>query len=94
MLLQVDVLPLLGVIVLVLIAAALMLWGVAVLRRRLREPDHASPIGFTLSDLRQLHRSGQMTDAEFERAKEKLLSSARAPAAPATRAQAPPPRQT
>jgi hypothetical protein len=69
---------LVGVIVGVLVVCALLLWGVAALRKRLREPEQYSPTGFTLADLRQLHRSGQMSDQEFERAKEKLLGSAAA----------------
>jgi hypothetical protein len=46
-------------------------------RRRLTRPDETSGAGFTLSDLRQLHKSGQMTDAEFERAKAKVVEAAR-----------------
>lgn len=47
------------------------------LQRRMQRVDDeapASPLGFTLSDLRQLHQSGQMTDEEFERARGKLLA--------------------
>lgn len=32
---------------------------------------------FTLDDLRQLHRSGQLSDEEFERAKEMMIGSVR-----------------
>ena len=46
-------------------------------RRRLTKPDETSGAGFTLSDLRQLHKSGQMSDAEFERAKAKVVAAAR-----------------
>lgn len=46
-------------------------------RRRLTRPDETSGAGFTLSDLRQLHKSGQMTDAEFERAKAMVVEGAR-----------------
>jgi hypothetical protein len=52
----------------------LAVWQV---RRRLTRPDETSGAGFTLSDLRQLHKSGQMTDAEFERAKAKVVEAAR-----------------
>ena len=52
----------------------LTVWQV---RRRLTRPDETSGAGFTLSDLRQLHKSGQMTDAEFERAKAKVVEAAR-----------------
>ena len=38
------------------------------------------PAGFTLSDLRDLHRNGQMTAEEFERAKGKIVAAAKAAA--------------
>jgi hypothetical protein len=48
------------------------------LRRKMKEEDVTTgPVaGFTLSDLRQMHRAGQITDAEFERAKEKVVLAA------------------
>jgi uncharacterized membrane protein len=36
-------------------------------KKRLKEPDEPTGPGFTLSDLRQLYKSGQMSDEEFER---------------------------
>ena len=39
------------------------------------EPRRA---GFTLSDLRQMHKSGQMTDEQFERARQRIITSAKA----------------
>jgi hypothetical protein len=54
-------------------------FAISKLRQWMREDDApASPIGFTLSDLRQLHKQGQMTDEEFERAKAKIVGSAKA----------------
>jgi hypothetical protein len=50
---------------------------VSKVKRRLQEPDAPVSAGFTLSDLRQLHKSGQMTDEEFERAKAKVVEAAR-----------------
>ncbi|MEL7087809.1 MAG: hypothetical protein AAGL98_05105 [Planctomycetota bacterium] len=35
-------------------------------------------LGFTLSDLRQMHAAGQMTDEEFEYAKRKMAARAKA----------------
>lgn len=32
--------------------------------------------GFTLSDLRQFHREGKMSDEEFEKAKSKIIDAA------------------
>src|SRR5947208_1741054 len=59
-------------------------WLVSVVRKRFKDDAEitAGPTtGFTLSDLRQLHKSGQMTDAEFERAKEKIVEAGRRAAA-------------
>src|SRR5438045_4416321 len=63
-----------GVLVGVLIVGMVI---VAKVKRRLQQPDEPISAGFTLSDLRQLHKSGQMTDEEFERAKEKVVEAAR-----------------
>ena len=55
--------------------------GVLYLRRWLKEedvPSSAGKIGFTLSDLRQLHREGMMTDEEFERARTKMVAAGKA----------------
>lgn len=46
-------------------------------RRRLTKADETSGAGFTLSDLRQLHKAGQMSDIEFERAKARVVDAAR-----------------
>jgi uncharacterized membrane protein len=71
-----------SVVVILLCVAAF--WLISVVRKRLKEDAEvtAGPAtGFTLSDLRQLHKSGQMTDAEFERAKEKIVEAGRRAAA-------------
>ena len=63
---------------LALVALVIVGWvTVLQVRRRLTKPDETSGTGFTLSDLRQLHKSGQMSDAEFERAKAKVVEAAR-----------------
>lgn len=68
-----------------LVLLALLLIGffaISRLRQWLKEDDTpVGGIGFTLSDLRQLHKQGQMTDAEYERAKAKILGGAKAMAA-------------
>ena len=51
------------------------------IKRRLQKPDVTAGAGFTLSDLRQLHKSGQMSTEEFERAKAKVVDAARRAAA-------------
>jgi hypothetical protein len=56
------------------------------LRRKIKQEEDvtaAPAAGFTLSDLRQMHRAGHITDAEFERAKEKVVLAAKKASAPA-----------
>ena len=66
-----------SLIVVGLIIAAFVV--VIQVRRRLNQADDPTSggTGFTLADLRQLHKSGQMTDAEFEAAKSKIVEAAR-----------------
>ena len=53
------------------------LWVATRLKKRMQEPEEPTAVaGFTLSDLRQMHRAGQMTDEEFERAKAKVIAAA------------------
>jgi hypothetical protein len=57
-------------------------FAISRLRQWMRDDEMPAPgIGFTLSDLRQLHKQGQMTDEEFERAKAKIVGGAKAMAA-------------
>jgi len=66
----------------VLIATILVLFGAIVLYRRwMNAEETTSNTGFTLSDLRRLHKEGKMTDAEFESAKAILIGSLKAAAA-------------
>jgi uncharacterized membrane protein len=54
--------------------------AVGQVKKRLRDDMDQNPAastGFTLSDLRQLHRDGQMSDEEFEKAKIKIVDAAR-----------------
>jgi hypothetical protein len=55
--------------------------GVVYVKRRVLAGDEPTRgIGFSLGELRQLHKSGLMTTEEFERAKAKmLLATANAP---------------
>ena len=49
------------------------------LKRRLKAEDDPAAVpaaGFTLSDLRQMHRAGQLTEEEFTKAKEKIVAAA------------------
>jgi hypothetical protein len=71
-----------GVIIwcVVLIAALIagLVFALRLKRRYTAEDDApATASGFTLSDLRQMHKLGQLTDEEFERAKEKVVAAAK-----------------
>ncbi|HSV12657.1 MAG TPA: hypothetical protein VLI90_00245, partial [Tepidisphaeraceae bacterium] len=64
-----------GVLIGIIIIAFL---AYAQFKRWMREPEtSSSATGFTLSDLRELHRQGKMTDVEFEMAKVKILGTAK-----------------
>src|SRR5689334_15694901 len=51
----------------------------AVVRLRAWLKDDATPtsVGFSLTDLRQLHREGKMTDEEFEKARNLMVAHAK-----------------
>lgn len=54
---------------------------IARLRKNMKEDDYAATPGaggFTLTDLRELHKSGQMTDEEFDKAKHLIVSAMKA----------------
>jgi hypothetical protein len=59
------------IILMIVIAAPVILW----MRRRLAPGEESRGPGFTLADLREMHKKGQMSDEEFERAKSKLLAA-------------------
>lgn len=49
--------------------------GVSMLRRWMRRgPVERTAMPFTLEDLRTMHRDGQLSDEEFNRARERLLA--------------------
>lgn len=65
-----------------ILAAAVLIIVVAFFVRRLlvgrdEEPNPAEP-GFTLGDLRDMHRAGRLNDEEFETAKKALIARSRA----------------
>ena len=51
-------------------------FAVMKLREWLKSDDAPVGIGFTLSDLREMHRAGKMTDEEFEKARSKMVAGA------------------
>lgn len=49
--------------------------GVSMLRRWMRRgPNDRAVMPFTLEDLRTMHREGQLSDEEFNRAREQMLA--------------------
>jgi len=60
------------VIVFVLIVA------LAIVRKRMSPDEDFHGEGFSLSDLRQMHKSGQLSEEEFERAKAKMVETMQA----------------
>jgi hypothetical protein len=66
-----------------------VLWSVRkYFREWMDQTETKSGPAFTLGDLRDLHRQGAMTDAEFERAKALLIGQAKAAADDAGKAAA------
>jgi len=63
----------------VIIALAFVLGFVALwLRKKLMTPpDHSTPMGFTLKDLRAMHAAGHLSDEELARAEERALARSR-----------------
>ena len=63
-------LALIGLLLVGFIAASLA-------KRRLSQGDATPAGGFNLSELRALHKKGQMSDEEFKRAKEAVVAATR-----------------
>ncbi|HEX4054611.1 MAG TPA: hypothetical protein VHX86_10135 [Tepidisphaeraceae bacterium] len=61
-------------LIVVLAGAYLVMW----LRKRLwgLYDSDIPAMGFTLGDLRQLHRAGKISDAEFQHARDKVVAAA------------------
>ncbi|HZZ45241.1 MAG TPA: hypothetical protein VFE58_20050 [Tepidisphaeraceae bacterium] len=60
-------------------------------KKWLKETEMGPAGGFTLGDLRELHRNGQMTDVEFERAKLMIVDAAKKAASRQAPPKQPPP---
>ncbi|MEM7228847.1 MAG: SHOCT domain-containing protein, partial [Planctomycetota bacterium] len=69
-----DMLPWLVVIVVIIVLGSIVL---LYLRRRLDQPDDGASEGFLLSDLRAMHKAGDLTDEEFEKAKAAMIGRLR-----------------
>ena len=63
----------------VIVATLLAFAGYSYLRRWMRSADEPTGDnrGFTLSDLRELHRQGKMSDAEYEATRAQLVGAAK-----------------
>lgn len=70
-----EILPWLIALVALVCVGAVVIY---VVRRMLGRPG-GPPEGFTLQDLRRLHRSGALSDEEFERAKATVIGRATQP---------------
>ena len=68
-----HVMPWLVVLLVVVVAGAILL---AFLRRATHASDASIREGFTIHDLRTLHARGDLTDAEFARAKAAVIARA------------------
>ena len=64
----------------ILIVVLLLFGGVALYRKWMKSDEDSPAEGFTLSDIRKLHKAGQMTDEEYEKAKKILIGSVKAAA--------------
>jgi len=79
---DVDVLSILFWSVVLIVIVLLGFFGVKALHKWMNNQDVENlGAGFTLSDLRQLHKSGQMSSEEYEKAKSILLAATHKPAA-------------
>ena len=65
-----------ALLVLVVGLFVLVVW----VRRRLSPKEDFHGEGFTLGDLRRLHKAGQLSDEEFEKAKAVMIAAAQAAA--------------
>ena len=66
--------PVLGVLVLIVIVGAVAL---LLIKRWWKSESEATMPGFTLGDLRALRDSGEISAAEYERAKEQMVRKVR-----------------
>jgi hypothetical protein len=71
-------------LIVLVVGIGLFMLATFVFRKKVKQVEDVPPAGFTLSDLRQMHKSGQMSTEEYERARAKLVAVTKhAAAAPA-----------
>ena len=61
--------------IVLLIGVVLLFGAVAWARKRLSPHEDFHGEGFSLSDLRQMHKEGKLSDEEFDRAKAKMVEA-------------------
>jgi hypothetical protein len=62
--------------VLLIAAVIAATWALLLIRKRTLGPrTPGEDMGFSLNELRELHRAGRLSDAEFESARRRLLGS-------------------
>ncbi len=49
------------------------LLAVSWVKKRIQQPDEPASAGFSLDDLRKLRRDGQISDEQYERARQRLI---------------------
>jgi len=64
--------------ILLLFAVVALFVGVAWARKRMNPNEDVHGEGFTLADLRQMHKEGKLSDDEFERARAKMVEQIQA----------------
>lgn len=65
-----SILPVLGIIALFAVIGFGLIYWVG----RWARSDSSTPIGFTMSDLRDLHEAGEITDVEYRAARDSLIA--------------------
>ncbi len=74
---------LLGLVILILIGGAV----IGIIRKWMRGSDESEQIGFSLGDLRTLHRDGKLSAEELKQAEAKIISRVQSGISPETRAE-------
>ncbi|MBB47454.1 MAG: hypothetical protein CMJ33_02665 [Phycisphaerae bacterium] len=74
---------LIALVVIVLVGGVV----IGVVSKWMRSSDDSEQIGFTLGDLRELHRDGKLSTEELKLAEEKIISSVQAGISDETRAE-------
>lgn len=68
--------PLMVLLIIIVLASSLVMW----IRGRMLDKDASQSGGFALSDIRAMHRRGEMTDEEFEKARDAIVGPMKAAA--------------